>query len=181
MHGAQIGLLLALLGGLPLAACAEDVRGVDTDVRSATPSAAPTRYVRGMQLPDELYPDCLGRFGEGGVNDYSIDPQRPSGQPADPAVVLEKYFGEKRGSSRPEASLYEARNFDRHDAKSYGGSTDPVEVARHGRWVGFRPDGTVFAVALLDRTGTDGGWVLAGDEGCSNRSPADRTPTPAPL
>lgn len=181
MHAAQIGLLLALLGGLPLAGCADEVRNVDGDNQSASPSPAPTRYVRGMELPDQVYPDCLGRFGEGGVNDYSIDPARPSNQPSDPAVVLEKYFAEKRRSTRPEAPLYGARTFERHDAKSYGASTDPTEVARHGRWVGFRPDGSIFAVVLLDRAGSDGGWVLAGDEGCSNKSPADRSPAPPAL
>ena len=136
-----------------------------------------------MTPPDlGVFPDCRGRFGEGSTVDRTADPSKPSNLPQNPEVVLENYLVEQRGRTRPEASLYVLRNFERHDSKSFGGSTNPADLARHGRWIGYRPDdGSVFAVVLLDRVGTDGGWVLAGDEGCSDKSPADRSTPPTPL
>lgn len=185
MRRALLTLPAVLLGGLSVAGCSEQSKSVEAENPSPSVSATasvPTRLVRGMTPPDQgVFPDCRGRFGDGSVVDYSVDPTKPSKLPQDPNVVLEKYFAEQRARARPEAPLYVLRNFERHDAKRYRGSAHPEELARHGRWIGYRPDdGSVFSVVLMDRAGTDGGWVVAGDEGCSAKSPADRSATPTP-
>lgn len=184
MRRAISTLPVVLVGGLCVVGCAEQTSAGRPEPPTSAPTTqapAPTRLVRGMAVPDQgVFPDCRGRFGEGSTVRYTADPAKPA--PQNPEVVLETYFVEQRGRGRPEAPLYVLRNFERHDAKFFRGSTNPTELERHGRWIGYRPDdGSVFAVVLLNRVGADGGWVLAGDEGCSDRSPADRSPTLTPL
>ncbi len=137
-----------------------------------TASASPTILDRATALREPLGRDCKGRHGTSTIADYGYDPQNP--QPTDVAVALQKSVDEEARHERPDAKYYRVSYFERHDAPSYQGSY-PDDPARHARFVGFRPDGTVFADVVFARLVEDNnGWAAYTWNGCSEYGPNGR-------
>jgi hypothetical protein len=161
-----------------LGGCAEQGDFVDAEARDGAPSPTPTGLLRGMPVPDKRFgPECFGHHVIGTISESARDSRYPAGLPQDPNVVLMQYFEEQRRNGAYEAELFQPENFERHDSQ-----LGPADYLRQrGRWIGYRADGTVFAVVELQRTGADLGWALQYDDACAEQSPKDQQDSgPAP-
>lgn len=86
--------------------------------------------------------------------------KRPT-TPATPEAALERYLARGYFVSE-ETALHRVENYERHDIVP---PEPEVDLANYARFVGFRPDGTVFSVLRFDRSAT-GAWGLDHQSGC---------------
>lgn len=140
---------------------AQDAAPEPEPTSAPTSSPTPSASLRASKFPDNLRASCPGGIERGPIVDTRPTPGKRPTTPATPEAALERYLA--RGSfGNEETSLHRVANYERHDIVT---PEPEVDLANYARFVGFRPDGTVFSVLRFDRSAT-GAWGLDHQSGC---------------